>query len=225
MRRDYEKYLSLIATITLLHQYQREERDGYLIATLDDVALANRLAGEALGQSLDDLLPQTRQLLVLIDDLVSKRAREEQKPRSELRFTQRELREAFGWHDRSVRRHLLRLVELEYVLAYRTGRGNERQYQLLYDGQGREGERFLLGLLDVAQLTPPTTTQHTPLEDRTGGQSKQTGTRPAPHRRPTGTPPAAAQSDTKGSCPNDLRPTADNRPQNGQATQVELSAS
>ena len=172
MRRDYEKYLSLIATITLLHQYQREEHDGYLIATLDDVALANRLAGEALGQSLDDLLPQTHQLLVRIDDWITNRSRQEQTPRQDLRFTQRELREAFGWHDRSLRRHLVRLVELEYVLAYRTGRGNERQYQLLYDGQGRDGERFLLGLLDVAQLTPPTTTQHTPLEDRTGGPAK-----------------------------------------------------
>ena len=80
MRRDFEKYLSLIATITLLHQYQREhhevreEHEGYVVATLDDIALANRLAGEALGQSLDDLLPQTRQLLVLIDDLITKRS-------------------------------------------------------------------------------------------------------------------------------------------------------
>jgi hypothetical protein len=47
---------------------------------------------------------------------------------------------------------LVRLVELEYVLAYRTGAGNQRQYELLYDGQGRNGEPFLLGLTDVAKL-------------------------------------------------------------------------
>ena len=158
MRRDYEKYLSLIATITLLHQYQRkhheghEEHEGYIVATLDDVTLANRLAGEALGQSLDDLLPQTRQLLVLIDDHITKRSREEQTSRQDLRFTQRELREAFGWSDFQIRKHLARLATLEYVLVFRTGHGNQRHYQLLYDGQGRDGSPFLLGLIDPKQL-------------------------------------------------------------------------
>ena len=52
---------------------------------------------------------------------------------TQVRFTQRQLRETLCWSDRSLRRQLSRLVELEYVLAYRTGRGNGRAYQLLYD--------------------------------------------------------------------------------------------
>ena len=157
MRRDYDKYLTLIASLTLLHQHQREtvEQDGasYLLATLQDVQVANRLASHALGQSLDTLMPQTRQLLVLLDDHLQQRSERESRPRTDLRFSQRELREALGWSDFQIRKHLARLVDLEYVLAYRTGRGNERHYQLLYDGQGRGGEPFLLGLLDVAKLT------------------------------------------------------------------------
>ena len=98
-------------------------------------------------------MPQTRQLLVLLDDYVAQRAAAAGKPRSEVRFQQRELREAFGWGDYQLRRHLARLVELEYVLVHRTGRGNQRQYELLYDGEGRQGRPFLLGLTDVAQLT------------------------------------------------------------------------
>jgi hypothetical protein len=163
MRRDHAKYLSLIAAITLLHQHQRPRRCGrspdratgeaveYLEATLEDAELANRLASEVMGQSLDALLPQTRQLLALIDDHVTQRAQQAKKPRSRIRFTQRELREAFTWGDYQLRRHLARLVELEYVLAYRTGAKNQREYELL-DGQGRDGERFLLGLTDVARL-------------------------------------------------------------------------
>lgn len=160
MRRDHQKYLSLIASITLLHQHQRPRRhrelEGepieYLEATIEDVELANRLASDVMGQSLDSLLPQTRQLLVLIDNHVSRRSKDEQTPRKMIRFTQRELRESLGWGDFQLRRHLSRLVELEYVLARRAGQGNQREYQLLYDGEGRNGERFVLGLVDPARL-------------------------------------------------------------------------
>ena len=161
MRRDHAKYLSLIASITLLHQHQRPrqtkthggETIEYLEATIADAELANTIAHEVLGQSLDALLPQTRQLLVLIDNHVNQRVQTENKPRSLIRFTQRELREAFGWGDFQLRRHLARLVELEYVLSHRTGHGNQREYELLYDGQGRHGERFLLGLTESRKLT------------------------------------------------------------------------
>ena len=154
MRRDNQKYLSLIASITLLHQHQRPKKqqyvDGelfdYLEATVDDAELANRLASRAMGQSLDGLLPQTRQLLHLIESHIKTRAKQERLSKSRLRFTQRELREAFRWGDFQLRRHLNRLVDLEYVLSRRSGNGNQREYELLYNGQGKNGERFVLGL-------------------------------------------------------------------------------
>jgi hypothetical protein len=33
-----------------------------------------------------------------------------------------------------------------------SGVGNGRQYQSLYNGQGRDGDAFLLGLVDAAKL-------------------------------------------------------------------------
>lgn len=157
MRRDNAKYLSLIASITLLHQHQRTLIDlggGNLAveSTIEDVELANRLVSQVMGRSLDDLLPQTRQLLVLIDNFVNQQSRESKLSRNLVRFTQRQLREYFGWTDHQIRHHLKRLTELEYVLAHRTGHGNGREYELLYDGQGRDGESFLLGLADPAKL-------------------------------------------------------------------------
>ena len=38
--------------------------------TLDDIEVANRLAHEALGRSLDELSPQTRRLLELVTAMV-----------------------------------------------------------------------------------------------------------------------------------------------------------
>jgi hypothetical protein len=157
MRRDNAKYLSLIASITLLHQHQRKRietsPDQWVIeSSIEDVELANRLVSQVMGQSLGDLLPQTRQLLVLIDNWVSNEAQQHKLSRNLVRFTQRQLREAFGWSDSQVRHHLKRLIELEYVLSHRTGHGNAKEYELLYDGQGREGEPFLLGLADPAKL-------------------------------------------------------------------------
>jgi hypothetical protein len=161
MRRDHAKYLTLIAASALLHQYQRPRARGTEVesieATLDDVRLANRLTSQVIGQSLTELLPQTRQLLALVDHHVSQRAHTENIPRTMLRFTQRELRETFGWGDFQLRRHLRRLLELEYILAYRTGARNQRAYQLLYDGQGRTGEPFVMGLTEPDQLASPPT--------------------------------------------------------------------
>lgn len=157
MRRDNAKYLSLIASITLLHQHQRkviELGSGKIAieASVEDVELANRLVSQVMGRSLDDLLPQTRQLLVLIDNWINQKSHESKLSRNLVRFTQRQLRESFAWSDHQIRHHLKRLLELEYVLAHRTGHGNAKEYELLYDGQGRDGESFLLGLADPSTL-------------------------------------------------------------------------
>jgi hypothetical protein len=165
MRRDNAKYLSLIAAITLLHQHQRKRVEIHpspqsqqvspqqaIESTIEDVELANRLVSEVMGQSLDDLLPQTRQLLVLIDNWVNAQSKKRKLSRKLVRFTQRQLREEFGWGDSQLRKHLKRLIELEHVLAHRTGHGNGRNYELLYDGQGRDGEPFVLGLVDPLKL-------------------------------------------------------------------------
>ena len=71
-RRDHMKYLTLIRAIALLHQHQRPRKTvehrgrtlEYIEVTLDDIAVANRLAHEVLGRSLDELPPQTRRLLL-----------------------------------------------------------------------------------------------------------------------------------------------------------------
>jgi len=160
MRRDHVKYLKLIEAVALLFQYQREVKsltvDGevveYVEATLADVALAGRLASEVLGRSLDELPPQTRRLLVRLDEMVTGLCEKHGIAREDLRFSRRDVRAATGWGDTQLRIHLDRLAALEYVLVHRGGRGQSFVYELLWRGEGKDGSRFLPGLLDVTTL-------------------------------------------------------------------------
>ncbi len=160
-RRDHMKYLSLIRAIALLHQHQRERRtatakDGrqisYIEATAKDVALANQLAHEVLGRSLDELPPQTRRLLEMLDGIVAAVCDDRQIERDNLRLTRRELREKTSWSDTALKVHLARLVELELVIAHRADKGSGFTYELCWDGKGRDGERFMIGLTDASGL-------------------------------------------------------------------------
>ncbi|MGV8042619.1 MAG: CHC2 zinc finger domain-containing protein [Thermoanaerobaculaceae bacterium] len=173
-RRDHLKYLGLIATITLLHQYQREHRflsdDGeqveHLVVSLEDIATANRLAAEVLGHTLDELPPQSRRFLLLLDQMVRETSKEKALERPEVRFSRADARRFSGWSYPQVRTHLDRLVEMEYLLVHRGSRGQSFVYELLYAGEGQDGQPFLMGLLDVERLRArtaiPTTTSTEP---------------------------------------------------------------
>jgi len=159
-RRDHVKYLTLIRSIALLHQYQRPKKHvshrgrevEYIEVSLEDVAVANRLAGEVLGRTLDELPPQTRRLLALLHERISALSDEQEIPRAELRFTRRQVVEWSAWSLTQVRTHLGRLIEHEHVLVHRGGRGQSFVYELLYAGEGLDGSPFLPGLLDVEAL-------------------------------------------------------------------------
>lgn len=165
-RRDHVKYLTLIRTIALLHQHQRPRKttlDGndlveYIEVDPSDIATANRLAHDVLGRSLDELPPQTRQLLRLLDRWIAAECGKHAVDRANFLFSRRQLREATSWTDAQVRRHLDRLVELEYVLVHKATRGQAQVFELVYDGQGQDGGRFLPGLLDIDRLAAGTLT-------------------------------------------------------------------
>ncbi len=155
-RRDHMKYLTLIQSITLLHQYQREvkraEHRGAVIEYIEvqpsDIALANRLAHEVLGRTLDEMPPQTRKLLMLIQQMVGEMAGQLSCQPSEVRFTRRDIREWTNWSDSQLKHHCIRLSEMEYLLQHGGSRGHLLRYELLWDG-GNGDENHLCGLLNV----------------------------------------------------------------------------
>lgn len=164
-RRDHEKYLTLIDTIALLHQHQREtithtvngRTVEMLPVTLEDIAAANQIAPEVLGRSLDELPPQTRRLLEAIKAHVREAMKAGQFEQKLARFTRREIRERTGWSGSQIRRHLEHLIELEHV-AQRGGRnGLLMQYELLSDAQDT-ADGFHVGLIDIEKLRKSTPT-------------------------------------------------------------------
>ena len=188
-RRDHTKYLCLIRTIALLHQHQREllrtTHNGRVVAyievTRDDVRVANRLAHEVLGRSLDELPPGTRRLLMVLDEMVGAECDARGLDRTDHRFSRRDLRAFCGWSDTQLKVHLARLVDLEYLCLHRGGRGQGFVYELSWDGRGRDGTPFLPGLIDPAELTESTTTT----ADRSGSNG---------HRSGSGRPPVQLRS-------------------------------
>ena len=161
-RRDHEKYLTLIDAIALLHQHQRIIRTApggagaaavrYVEVQLTDIALANELAHEVLGRTLDELPPQTRRLLGLIVEMVDQECAAQHLRRAQHRFSRRAVREHTKWGDTQLKIHLARLTELEYLLVHRGGRGQSFEYELVFDGAATSDVRHLSGLIDIEAL-------------------------------------------------------------------------
>lgn len=158
LRRDHPKYLGLILAVTFLHQMQRPRNHdpgigSYVETTLADIAIANELAHEVFGHSLDDLSFPGRQLLRLTGDYVLGRAAEHGGEWAKVEFTRRQLREALHWSESRLRLHLGQLLRLEYVGSTAGRFGQRYMHRLLIDPAEIElGGRCVPGLKSVEQL-------------------------------------------------------------------------
>jgi DNA primase catalytic core len=167
-RRDQPKYLNLINAVALLRQMQKQAKpapnapDGapaYIEVDREDIRLANELATELMGHSLDELsrpAADLLQLLLKMQDSTAKEKNADEPPPSLARhvpgFTRRQIREFTGWSNARVHRYLQELIELEFVLMEHGRNGVLHRYRLAYDGQGQDGRKFLLGLKSVDEL-------------------------------------------------------------------------
>jgi len=233
-RRDHGKYLALMDVLALLHQHQRPIRTAtvggqaieYVEVTLADIEQANALAHEVLGRSLDELPPQTRKLLAVVQHLVQAKAVELATEPRLVRFSRAEVRRAAGASDTQCRLHLERLTAMEYLLVHRGMRGQSFEYELLFDGEPTEHRPRLAGLIDVAalQFEAATTTASSrgstaefagpsrPQRGPNAGPSRslQTAASPVLARVPgelRDDEPAATAPHLNGSAPSYLHPT------------------
>jgi hypothetical protein len=150
MRREQQKFVSLVKAIVLLHQYQRKtgtmkRLDGtkmeYVQATQKDIDLALELGREVFARNVDDVSPTARKLLseiVLLvkekyDDMKSLDAKRDLFM-YEVPFMRKELRERIGWSETQVRRNIDQLVELGYIGRLGGRQGSTFRYALLDDG-------------------------------------------------------------------------------------------
>jgi hypothetical protein len=138
----------------------------YITVTLDDIALANRIAPGLLGLGLDELPPQSRQLLDHIKALVRDICRRDDVEQPLALFNRRQLCEASGWTYSQVKRHLTRLQGIEHIIPRYGGTGSTMRYELLADAGETDRSAPRIGLLDVERLREydGTTTTRTPAE-------------------------------------------------------------
>jgi hypothetical protein len=151
-RRDHMKYLTLMRSIALLHQHQREvkvvehggERIRYIEVSASDIAMADRLSKVVLSQSADELPPQTRRLQSMIGGWVRSRAESEGIEMAAVRFTRRDVRALTRWGDSALKKHLGRLEELEYLIVHGGGARRRTVYELA-SADGYDGHLVALG--------------------------------------------------------------------------------
>jgi DNA-binding transcriptional ArsR family regulator len=143
-RRDHARFLNLIEVSAFLHQHQREKsREGAIVASLADYEVAYALAGEVLRETLTDVKKPLREALESIQGLAGQ---------GEGSLSRRDIREALGVPDSTVRRWLSELVELEYLAIAEEGRqgaGKTTRYRLAQRGPRAEA---VLGLLSPEKL-------------------------------------------------------------------------
>jgi DNA primase len=159
-RRDHKKYLGLIKAIAFIHQYQREIKSignngsmiQYIEVTIDDIEKANKLAGEILGRTLDELSPPSRLLLRMIREMVEARCKQQKSDPREYKFSRKDIRKWSRWSDFQIKCHIRQLEDLEYIYSITGKKGKEYVYELLYPGGGEDGKPFLMGLTSTEQL-------------------------------------------------------------------------
>jgi len=159
-RRDQMKYLTMVRAIAFLFQYQRPRKtrqiDGntcdYIEVIPSDIKLAYNIACSVMGRTLDELAPQTGNLLDKLLDMVKAACDRLGIGQRDYRFGQKEIREYTGWSAYQVKVHLHRLVELEYVYCYQVRSSRRYEYELVYDGAGDHGQKFIIGIADIEKL-------------------------------------------------------------------------
>jgi hypothetical protein len=131
-RRDHEKFLRLIESVTLFHQHRRERRDEALLATLEDYRLAYDLARPILVRSSETLSVPAREALAMLRD------------REILEFARRDVARELGWSPMKVWRILGELVRADFVVPLSRKNGVRRTYRVVEYFSDPTGETRLV---------------------------------------------------------------------------------
>ena len=127
-RRDFKRFLHLIATVALLHQHQREIKQtakgiDYLEATVDDYFWAYKIVHEILEHSYSLLSRESQKLFEILQRCVKQAAETEGLDIEDYRFSRRDIRLWTRWSDTKVRQHLSELLRMEILRCESGGRG------------------------------------------------------------------------------------------------------
>jgi hypothetical protein len=140
------QHLSLIQALVLLdgqkgskrkRNYKNSDIQPFEINS-ENVDLACKLAHDILRGPFLNLSPLSCLLLLLILEMANKACAAQKMNRRDLFFSLEDVKKQSGWRCAQVKQHLQQLKQKRYI------RQKGKGYQLLYSGEGRKVERFLL---------------------------------------------------------------------------------
>lgn len=107
LRRDFGRFLTLVKVAALLHHARREAREGRLVATLEDYALAYHLAARPLARSVHTVSPQALALAVAVREVHEAKVEEaagKNVPEGAVAVYVKELARHLRWSKRTVQK-------------------------------------------------------------------------------------------------------------------------
>jgi hypothetical protein len=104
LRRDFPRFLTLVKVVALLHHARREEREGRIVATLEDYALAYHLAARPLTRSVYTVSPQALTLAVAVREVYEDKLAKGNLPPEGVRVYVKELARRLRWATRTVQK-------------------------------------------------------------------------------------------------------------------------
>ncbi|MFA5112907.1 MAG: toprim domain-containing protein [Candidatus Margulisiibacteriota bacterium] len=135
-RRDFPRFLALIETSALLHQYQREKHDisgdKYIIATLDDYAVAYKMAEQVILRTAKEVAPKTEQLVQVVDAMLIDISRKwEEKDYRKQTFTVEDITTRLDWSVPTITKYLKEACSTGAIILVEGGRGRLCHYRLI----------------------------------------------------------------------------------------------
>ena len=152
-RRDHERFLDLIAATCFLRQFQKETKEDaagreYIECDLEDYRIAYHLMSAILPSTLSNFPRSAAELFDAIRKLAKTKAEESGLESFEVELSQREIREATGQANTTVKRNVRLLVEYEYLLESGSyARGARRGYRIVEDEA--------MSLVDLSSVPSP----------------------------------------------------------------------
>jgi len=135
-RRDHWRFLTLIATVAFLRQYQKEvmTKDGleFIECDLIDYEIAYKIMiNGVLSSTMIELPRSAVELYEEIRKLTRRLAKGNNLAVNEVSFTQRDIREATGFGNTWIKNNLKILVDFEYISLIRGGKERTRGFYRL----------------------------------------------------------------------------------------------
>lgn len=133
-RRDFPRFLSLIEASAILYQHQRERDGGTVVATIEDYALARRLAAPLLETAILGANRKTRELIAAARELAGTESPGDVGAAKITANKMSKRLSASGWSKQTVRRHLKAAEEAGYLDLVHAQKGQEYEYRVTVVG-------------------------------------------------------------------------------------------